>query len=284
MTVHIPASLSYLEQEARRTDKDRFLCSLFAPHHKREALCALLVMNQEIARIPELVTDPLLQRIRLQWWRDELHGLLEGRSSAHPALAALAPAARSCELPPASLDRYLDARESELDFDQPPNQAALERFGESTSGVVGEMSVRLLGDASPAALDASRRVGTAWALIGLARSVPHHLQAGRCYLPLEVCRQHGVATEDLLAGRRPAGLARVVETVVLRAQALLRELRSRRGGVPCKAVPALLPAVLADGYARTLRRCSYDPFVAPVESAGAIGLLRLAVAGRLGRY
>ncbi len=278
----VAAGLSFLEEEARKVDKDRFLCALFASHQERESLCALLVANQEIARIPESAQDPVLRRIRLQWWRDELVGGAGG--TQHPVLARLIPAFRAAAVPDAAIECYLDARAGELDFEQPADLAALEQFAAATSGVIGETSVRLLDKAPPAALEAGRQVGTAWALVGFARSVPHHARLGRCYLPQDLCREHGVAVGDLLAGRRPVGLGRVVEAIVSRATALLRHVRTMRRQVPRAALPALLPAVLADGYVRTLRRTGYDPFAAALASPRPRDLLRLGVAGRLGRY
>ena len=66
------AALSYCGQEVRKYDKDRFLTALFAPADRREALFALYAFNLEIAKTREVVTEPVLGQIRLQWWYDAI--------------------------------------------------------------------------------------------------------------------------------------------------------------------------------------------------------------------
>ena len=57
----------------RRT-RTAILAALFAPAEHRNALLALYAFNLEVARVREVVRDPLAGEIRLQWWSDVLHG------------------------------------------------------------------------------------------------------------------------------------------------------------------------------------------------------------------
>jgi phytoene synthase len=55
-----PESAStYLLDEARRYDPDRYLCALLAPADRRDTLVALTVFNHELARVAEVATQPL---------------------------------------------------------------------------------------------------------------------------------------------------------------------------------------------------------------------------------
>src|SRR6202045_4412867 len=62
--------LSPVAALVRRHDRDRFQTVLFAPAARREALFALYAFNYEIARVRESVTEPMLGRLRLEWWRE----------------------------------------------------------------------------------------------------------------------------------------------------------------------------------------------------------------------
>ena len=62
----------------RQYDKDRYLSALLAPGQYRPGLMALYAFNSEIARIRELVSEPLPGEVRLQWWRDLLEGTEHG--------------------------------------------------------------------------------------------------------------------------------------------------------------------------------------------------------------
>ena len=66
----------------RQHDRDRYLTTLFAPSDRRGALIALYSFNFEVAKTREVVREPLLGRIRLQWWRDAIDEIYcNGRSA-----------------------------------------------------------------------------------------------------------------------------------------------------------------------------------------------------------
>ena len=73
----------------READHDRYLATLFAPAEHRDALYALYAFNVEIARVRDLVRQPLPGEIRLQWWREALEGERDSEAAAHPVAAAL---------------------------------------------------------------------------------------------------------------------------------------------------------------------------------------------------
>lgn len=52
-------AVSYCADLVRRLDRDRYLCSLFAPEEARDDLFALYAFNLEVARIPETVSEPI---------------------------------------------------------------------------------------------------------------------------------------------------------------------------------------------------------------------------------
>src|SRR5215469_407438 len=70
--------LSPVAALVRQHDHDRFQTALFAPSAQREALFALYAFNYEIARVRETVREPMLGRIRLQWWREVIAAACEG--------------------------------------------------------------------------------------------------------------------------------------------------------------------------------------------------------------
>src|SRR5215475_14937298 len=83
---------SYCAQILRRQDPERYLTALFAPFGRREALFALYAFNLELARARESVREPLMGRMRLQWWREALEEIAAGRPRAHEVVRPLAAA------------------------------------------------------------------------------------------------------------------------------------------------------------------------------------------------
>src|SRR5215470_10547966 len=99
-----------LDAEVRRVDEDRWLASRFAPPNVRKRLVAIYALNHEIARTVDVVTQVAIGDIRLQWWREALAEVFDGKQPrAHPALAAIAQAHRETPLPREALDALIDA-------------------------------------------------------------------------------------------------------------------------------------------------------------------------------
>src|SRR3546814_16622414 len=78
-----PARLSYCASQLRRYDPDRFLTALFAPPERRESLFAIYAFNLEIAKTREVISEPMLGQIRLQWWRDSITQIYLGQPPHH---------------------------------------------------------------------------------------------------------------------------------------------------------------------------------------------------------
>ena len=93
----------------RAGDKDRFLATLFADASVREDIFALYAFNLEIARVREIVSEPMIGEIRLQWWRDVLAGTRDAEAAAHPVAGALMQAVRRHGLSSVPLDNLIAA-------------------------------------------------------------------------------------------------------------------------------------------------------------------------------
>lgn len=276
--------LSYCGEQVRRLDGDRFACTLFAPPAEREALLALYALNLELARIPELVGEPLVRRIRLQWWCDAIAAIYGGRPPRHPVATAVAAAVERFALARNDLDRLLDGRSFDLDGGAPADLAALVDYADATSASLARLSVRVLDGDSEEAVAAAAEVGIAWALIGLLRAVPFHGRARRVYLPTALSRAAGLDVEAMFVRRPAAGLAAVVENIAATAAGYLQAARRRRARIGKRALPALLPATLADLYLGRLCRAGFDPFDPRVQHGGPGRLIRLTAQALRGRF
>ncbi|WP_119165492.1 phytoene/squalene synthase family protein [Algihabitans albus] len=278
-------ALSYCAQEVRTRDRDRFLACLFAPAERREALFALYAFNLEVAKTAELVSEPTLGQIRLQWWREALDQIyLGGPVREHQVVEPLAAAIRDRGLERAAFERLLEAREADLDPAAPSDLAALERYAEGTSATLQRLALTVLGCEGEAAQAAARHVGVAWALTGLLRAVPFHARQKRLYLPEDHLAVTGVKIAELFELQSSDALTGVVMRLAKRAREHLAEARHRHREVSREALPALLPARLADGYLTRLERSGFDPFDSRVQMALPNRALRLWWAAARNRY
>ncbi len=268
----------------RQRDYDRYLCGLFAPEEARAAVFALLAFNSEVARTRELVSEPILGHIRLQWWRDALDGIYDGKVLRHQVVQPLAEAVSRFDLPRAPFSALLEARTFDLQNEPPADLAALERYAEATSAGLTRLILHCLGATQPRTLQAGHDIGVAWALTGLLRAIPFHAAPRRLYLPADRLAKAGLTPGDVFERRKPKALAVVVAGIASEARRHLRQARKLRVGIPAAALPALMPAALLDGYLSRLARFRYDVYHPKTDLPPLARQLRLAWKASVRRF
>ena len=276
--------LSYCAAEVRRHDPDRFLTALFAPRERREDLFALYAFNLEVAKTREVASEPLLGRIRLEWWRETIAAIYAGAPRRHAVALPLAELVERERLTRAHFDRLIEAREQDFAEAPPADLAALESYAAGTSASVVALALETLGVRGEAATAAANSLGVGWALAGLLRAVPFHARQRRLYLPGDLMAAAGVEASELFECRSSRGLAMVASRIAERAGLHLTDLRRQREALPRSAVPALLPAVLARAHLAALRRAGHDPFALKKRRKHPLDTLRVAAAALSGRY
>ena len=258
-----------LVDEARKLDPDRTLAVALAAPEDRPLLAALVLFNAELARVPEVVREPLAGMIRYQWWRDALAGAAqaEGRSP-HPLLPPLVAGLADGRLRAAPLLALIDAREGELDRLQPVDLDALDAYAAATSGALHALMAEVAGADAPT-IEAARRVGTGFALVGILRAIGFHQAQGRVLLPADLVEREAIDPSDILAARNEEALGRVFAAILARARAHL-EAAASAGPFDRRALPALLPARLAARQATRLARLGAAAVALPMRDAWTV--------------
>ncbi len=246
--------LSYCGELVRANDPDRFLTCLFAPADRRENLFTLYAFNHEIAKTREMVREPMMGRIRLQWWREGISQLYDGKVRDHKVLQALASVLPG-KINEMDVQALIEAREMDLEESPPTTGGVLVEYTRVTGGGLMAMAARLLGVTGKPELEMAEDMGEAVALTGLLRAVPHHAAQGRVYLPADLMRQMGV-DPAMRQTQRPMGIDVVTYLLATEAERLLEE----RKIVERCHIAAYLPATLARLYLKRLEHLEHDPF------------------------
>ncbi len=280
-----PQHLSPAAAITRRHDRDRFQTALFAPAARREALFALYAFNYQIARVREAATQPMLGRIRLQWWRENIAAAYENtRPRRDDIVEALTVAIRARRLTRVHFDRLIDAREADYDEDPPASLAALEAYAEGTSSQLIYLALEALGASDHAAREAGHHIGIAYALAGLLRALPLLVASGRPIIPADIAGRAGLDFDDHRGLRSSTALSAAVAEIAAAAERHLRAARERRGAVKREALPALLPAVVAERSLTRLKRAGHDPFDPALRHRDPLQSWRLAAAALRHRF
>jgi phytoene synthase len=228
----------------RDSDRDRYLACLLSPEDKRGALAALYAFNAELARIRDLVHEPLPGEVRMQYWRDLLEGTAHGSTEANPVAAALLSAIEAHRLPRQTLSDMIDARIFDLYDDPMESRSALEGYaGETASALIQLASLILSPDEATQSAEAAGHAGVAQAIAGLLLLMPLHRHRGQIYIPLEILSATGLDRDSFLAGEDKARISAAIEAFAGLGRDHLA--RARKVAIPQAVFPAFLPAALA---------------------------------------
>ncbi len=248
------ANETHCMQFLRTADPDRYLSVLYAPEDKRGALAALYAFNTEIARIRDLIHDPLPGEVRLQWWRDLINGTEHGAISGNPVAAALLDAIKAYDLPRTAFDNYCEARIFDLYDDPMPSRNDLEGYcGETASALIQLASLILDVDAAPAHANTAGHAGVAQAVAGLLRLLPLHRRRRQVYIPADILAAVGGSAATLLDGSDKAATQRAIDAMIALAEDHLAKFEAAAKSLPATLRPAYLPATLARTYLKKLK-------------------------------
>jgi phytoene synthase len=258
-----PEPFERAAETVRAADRDRYIADLFAPEPFRRHLFALHAFNAEVARVREMVSDPQLGEIRLQWWRE---AIASDAATGHPVATALKETIAKFSLPVDAFVRLIDARVFDLYDDPMPTLDDLEGYaGETSSSLIQLAAIVLAGGRDPATAEAAGHAGVAYALIGIMRALPSHARRGQLYLPRAMLVSRGVDTSALFSGKKTPELLAVLADLRAVARRHLAEAERdiARHGPPMNA--AFLPLKLVQPYLDRMDRANYDPFSGAVE-------------------
>ena len=203
-------------EQVERADPDRFMAAMAAPPKAREVLFPLYAFNVEISRAPWVTKKPVIAQMRLQYWRDILDEIRNGKAPrpheiATPLAGFLGP--EEAEL----LDQIIVARHWDIHSDPFENKDAFEDYIAKTSGNLMLVAARLLG-----AVDAQTVHDFAYGtgIANYLRATPALAAAGRV---------------PLLDGRPEA-----IQELAQEALKRLQGARKNRKGIATNARAALL--------------------------------------------
>jgi len=143
----------------RAPDRDRYVADLFRSEPFRKHLFALHAFNAEVARVRDIVSDPMLGEIRLQWWRD---AIMNGAGGGHPVAMVLNATIAKFKLPKAAFQRLSMPASSDLYDDPMPtlNRSRAATAGDTSSALIQLAAIALAAARIPALR--KRRGTPAW--------------------------------------------------------------------------------------------------------------------------
>jgi len=275
---------SHCETLVRSADKDRYLAGLFAPAPARRHLYALYAFAIEVARIADVVREPLAGEIRLQWWREVVAGE-RSEAAGNPVAAALLDTVSTRELPVEPLVRLIDAYGRSLHGEAMASLFELDVYAEATEGVlfalgaiilaggtawqigsigapegVGASKVRS-GNAQEFVIgEAARSAGIAYCVARRIAGFPRDVARGRIYVPDDLLALNGITRVEIEARQDSPGLRVALAQLRDHAAGAFAVFSGITRALPLPAAPAFLVATLVPRLLALRALSLADPF------------------------
>ncbi|MEM7171413.1 MAG: phytoene/squalene synthase family protein [Pseudomonadota bacterium] len=278
----IKNDISHCMEQVRRFDNDRYIASLFSPKDRLDHLFALYAFNLEVAKTAEVVSEPMIGQIRLQWWRDALTEIRKGKARRHAVVQPLERAIETYRLDPDLLEGLIDAREFDLKRQAPKDLKALEAYAAATSASLNQLALTILGPVDPQVIEAGRQLGKAWALTGLMRAIPFHAAQKRCFIPSDIATNENLTLGDLFELRPSRALSASLRPLWTAAQDFLENSQSLNRKAQKEGRGVFLLAKLCRLYLERLDQAELNPFDDKVQRPLSGRTWRLFIANLMG--
>lgn len=199
----------------QKADPDRFLAVMAAPVAVRAVLFPIYALNVEVARAPWVTQEPMIAEMRLQWWRDAMQEIAEGKPVRRhevvtPLSRVLSPRLAGI------LDQFIAVRRWDIYRDPFEDQEHFDAYIGHSSGSLTVASASALGKADE---DVLRDFGYGVGVANWFRAIPELESRGRV---------------PLLDGT-PDGVRELAQSALHR----LRTAKLNRAAVSTDAGPAL---------------------------------------------
>lgn len=256
----------------RETDFDRYLACLLVPEHKRGPLAALYAFSAELARVRDLVRDPLPGEVRLQYWRDLVEGRPHGDVATNPIAAGIERAIADFGLPRQALAAMTEARIFDLYDDPMPDRQTFEGYAGETSSALIQLGMLILDPvAATAGAEAAGHAGIAQLVAGCLLLMPIHRARHQIFVPGDILSAVGLDAAAFLDGSDRERVAAAISAFAGYGRDHLRRARSLAAPLSRSARLAFLTVALAEGVIDRAERAGAS---APTQSLQASQLGR----------
>lgn len=199
------------------------------------------------------------KQAELQGWRERISALYEQGIADCAVTRALLSVIQDYQPRQEDFIAVIDGME--MDAGAPiiaPDLAFLDLYCDRVASAVGRLSVRVFGDASPAADDVAHALGRGLQLTNILRDVAEDAERGRIYLPAEHLAAAGVPADPARILDAP-GLARACGAVAAMAELNFRRAHDAMARCDAKAMrPARMMAASYRPLLAELRRRHFD--------------------------
>lgn len=242
--------------DIRTRDYRRFLAIQRAPASCRNALYAITAFYNELAHIPESVSEPMLAAIRFSWWRESIEAITAGeQAKAHPVIHAIEGLLKTGQITPDELYALIAERDADLDNSLLTDEPRFLCYLDETSGALHRIWARIIG--TPVEEEAIIALSRGSAMVGLVISIPHYAREGALKFPTSMLVAHELEPSAQSLAAPSDELRMLAHYLHGKAAMCLTHASHFKKQMPA---PHRVLLALATYDAMRLKNAAYDPY------------------------
>ena len=186
----------YCQEKTQQSSSSFYYSFLFLDDQQRQAMTALYAFCREVDDVVDECSEADIALNKLNWWRDEIHALFHGTPN-HPVVLALKTALNHYPMQEQHFQALISGMEMDIHTTQYASFDELYLYCYRVAGVVGLLTIEILGYKAQSTQDYAKYLGIALQLINILRDVKEDAQRGRIYIPLDELKRFNIDREML---------------------------------------------------------------------------------------
>ena len=266
----------YCQDKAAKSGSSFYYSFMFLPAERRQAITALYAFCREVDDVVDECHDLSLAQTKLEWWRQEIGRVYNGRPT-HPVGLALKDVIKGFRLPQEQLLEIIDGMAMDLSQTRYLDFKGLQLYCYRVASVVGLLAAEIFGHQDRQTLKYAHDLGLAFQLTNIIRDVGEDARRGRIYLPIEDLQRFNVPAKDLLEARYSDAFRELMAFQAERAEKFYDQAFAQLPAIDRKAQrPGLVMAAI---YRTLLREIARDGFMVLDRRTSLTPLRKVWLAG-----
>ncbi len=220
----------------------------FISQDRRDALVSLYAFCREIDDIVDETLELEVATAKINWWKAEINRLFH-ETPQHPVTKSLLNFVHIYELNEAYFIEMLDGMEMDLKFNRYENFKQLQLYCYRVAGVVGILSVKILGFKNQATLKYAHDLGIALQLTNIIRDVGEDARKNRIYIPLDELKEFNVPEDEILKFKESNRVSSLIMHQITRAEVFYRNAYQK---LPKEDINPQIPGLIMGKIYETL--------------------------------
>ncbi len=212
----------YCQEKTQQSSSSFYYSFLFLNPEQRQAMTALYAFGREIDDVVDECSEIQVAASKLHWWHQEVNELFNGQPN-HPVTRALQTSIQQYPLKQDFFHELITGMEMDLHTTEYPDFNALSLYCYRVAGVVGLLTIEILGYQNRQTVEYAKKLGTALQLINILRDVKEDAERGRFYIPQDELQRFELTNNDLSEGKSNRKIMELFEFQSQRAEHYYQE-------------------------------------------------------------